>query len=256
MSGELFAHKWQIWIIFKAGFSAAVRETAIGKLWSIIMPIVPLFAFLFLTELRVFPADEAIQPRAYTAVGITLWLYLQGLVMAPASAVSKYREVMKSSSFPIIGLFTASYGQLAFDMLVRLSFVTMFVIIGEVTVAGVLSTFVLLIPATAFAVACGILLGLGSILAKDIRNFAEIVFRYLVFVSFAIFPLPLDSSVAAWLYCCNPFAIFIDNIRTMLLLQDFATPIHFGVVTVLSFGFLMLALHVHNVLERRVAGAL
>lgn len=253
---DLIVHSWQIWMIFKSGFTATFRQTVFGQLWGVIMPLVPLFAFFILTLLRIFPAHESIPPLSYMAVGVTLWLYLQGLMVAPAEAVTKHASVLKSSDFPMVCVFMASYGRLAFEMLIRILVVApILVFFYEISLAGLALVPLLLLPASAFGIAFGIFLGLGGIVVQDLKNVMEIILRYLIFISFAIFPLSM-SGVGGWFYSLNPLAIYIDNIRNVLITGHLATPGHFYVVSLISIVLLVLALHLYSVLERRVAGAL
>jgi len=253
---DLSGHSWQIWMIFRSGFSATFRKTALGLVWGLIMPLVPLFAFFALTLLRVFPAHELIHPLSYMATGVTLWLFFLGLMTAPGRAVTTRASVLKHSDFPLIGEFMASYGTQCFELLVRmLVILPVLLIYSDLNAKALLTGVACLVPATAFCVSMGIIIGLAGIAIPDSRNVIEIVLRYLVFVSFAIFPLPL-SGIGGWLYALNPVAIFIDNIRSAVILGDLSTPLHFYVTSGFSVFLLLIVLHVYNMLERRVAGAL
>ncbi|MES9904330.1 MAG: hypothetical protein ABW168_16845 [Sedimenticola sp.] len=253
---ELSSHLWQSWMLFKSGFMAAFRQTFLGFFWGILMPLVPLIAFFILTLLRVFPTHEAIPPLSYMAVGVTLWLYLQGLIVAPAEAVAKHAPVLKGSGFPMICVFMASYGQLAFEMLVRVFVVVpLLLVFFDISATGLGMIPFLLIPASAFSIALGIMLGLAGIVIPDLKNVVAIVLRYLIFISFAVFPLSL-TGIGGWLYSLNPLAIFIDNIRSVLVLGNLSMPGHFYAASAVSLAMLLVALHLYNVLERRVAGAL
>lgn len=250
-------HGWQIWMIFKSNFALSFRETSAGLVWGLLLPLVPIIAFLFLSLLRVFPADRLIHPVSYLMLGMLIWLLLQGLVIVPINAITRYKAVVKSTEFPLICIFLASYGQLAFDTLVRLLLVLPVVMyFSDFDTAGLLLLPLLLLPAIAFGIALGVTLGLANIVLGDIKNLTDVAFRYLIFISLAIFPLPLTNKFVWWLVTLNPFAIYIDNIRSMLLLGKFSTPLHFGILSGLSILALVLVLHVYYVLERRVAGVL
>jgi ABC-type polysaccharide/polyol phosphate export permease len=99
------------------------------------------------------------------------------------------------------------------------------------------------------------MIGMVGIVLRDLKNIADIFFRYMIFLSFALFPLSLEG-VGWWWYTFNPFAIFIDNIRSVLLLEQFVSPVHFLVLSLLSVALLVIVLHLYYVLERRIAGAL
>lgn len=253
---ELKRHYWQTAIIFRLGFVATFRQTLFGVVWGFVMPLVPLLAFFLLTALRVFPEPADISPANYMAVGVTLWLYLQGLMTAPMTAIDEHSVVVKSTGFPVICLFASSFGRYSFEMLVRLVVVVPVLIsLTDLSLTGVGMAIVLLLPATAFGIAIGVLVGLVGIVLRDVKNIADVFFRYMIFLSFALFPLSLEG-VGWWWYSFNPFAIFIDNIRSVLLLEQFASPVHFLVLSFLSAVLLVYVLHLYYVLERRIAGAL
>lgn len=253
---DVTSHSWQIWMIFKSNFTATFRETALGAVWGIILPLIPLGAFLFLSMLRVFPTDRLIHPMTYIIVGISLWLLIQGFIMAPIAAIEKYREVLKSSDFPTIGIIVSSYGQLLFDLLVRL-FILVPVLLHYSGIPPIKALLVPLymLPMVGLSMAIGMLLGLGFIWLRDIKNLAEIGFRYLVFISLAIFPLPQEG-IGWWLYTLNPFAIFIDNIRSVLVLGELSHPIHYWILSSLSVLAILIAGYMFNILESRARGNL
>jgi ABC-type polysaccharide/polyol phosphate export permease len=256
IADDLRSHVWQIWMIFKSGFTASFRQTALGLFWGFAMPLVPLLAFFILTLLRVFPEHDSISPLGYMAVGVTVWLYLQGLVMAPTLAVEIHAPVLKSTGFPMICVFVASYGRHAFEMVVRIAAVAPILLYYfDLSLFGFGVVLILLLPASAFCVALGILLALAGIVFKDLKNVMDIFFRYLIFISFAIFPISLSGG-GLWVYSLNPFAIFIDNVRSMLMLGELSMPNHFFVASGVSVLFLVLSLHFYHVLERRIASAL
>lgn len=253
---ELYRHGWQTWTIFRSEFLARFKGTVMGVGWGVLLPIVPLLAFLVLTLMRVFPTEQGLSPETYMMVGVSVWLYLQGLVVAPSSAVEKHAAVLKSSRFPLICMFAASYGKHMFEMLVRLVFIVpILTYSGNVKLGGLVFAVLELIPATAFGVAIGILVGMLGIVIKDVRNVVEIFFRYLIFVSFAIFPLS-KNGVGWWLYTLNPFAIYVDNIRSALTRGGIESPEHLISAIVVSCLVLVVSLHLYHVLERRVAGAI
>jgi ABC-type polysaccharide/polyol phosphate export permease len=175
---------------------------------------------------------------------------------APMASIDEHSAVVKSTGFPLICLFAASFGRYSFEMLVRLVVVVPVLIsLTDLTLTGVGMATVLLLPATAFGIAIGVMIGMVGIVLRDLKNIADIFFRYMIFLSFALFPLSLEG-VGWWWYTFNPFAIFIDNIRSVLLLEQFVSPVHFLVLSLLSVALLVIVLHLYYVLERRIAGAL
>lgn len=256
---ELRVNAWQTWVIFRAAYAASTRETKLGRIWSVLMPLVPIGAFVCISLLRVFPASPAISGGAYLGIGLALWLLFQGIILSPMEATRKYRHIARGAELPLICLFAASCGRALFDTTVRLLLlVPMLLALGHLRSgwAGLAWTVLLLAVALTFFFALGVLLALLNSLLGDVRNVIDVAFRYLVFVSFAIFPLPMELPAAIWLYHLNPLAVFIDNIRSALVLGELASPTALATWSLVSIAVVIAIMHAHHVLERRLVSAL
>ena len=45
---QILTQKWQIWIAFKKDFVSAYKNTALGFVWSIALPLIPVSVYIFL----------------------------------------------------------------------------------------------------------------------------------------------------------------------------------------------------------------
>ena len=56
----IWRNRWLIWVNFKKDFFYQYKQSGLGMLWSLIMPIIPESAYLFLGHLRVLDVRGAI----------------------------------------------------------------------------------------------------------------------------------------------------------------------------------------------------
>ncbi|MGH6945226.1 MAG: ABC transporter permease [Geminicoccaceae bacterium] len=256
MAQDLWSYRWQIWIGFARNFRAQVRSTALGAIWSFGLPLVPIMVFVFLKSLRIFSGDHAIHPTLYVTVGMTLWLLIAGSITAPLQALQRERAMLVRSRFPLAGAVLVSYGEVLFETLVRVAAAALAVLwFAGLPPASALLLPLLLVPPVLLGLGLGLLLAVANVVAQDVRNGTNVVLRYLIFVSYAIFPLP-EGPWGTWLYLLNPFAILIDNIRSVILLGRFDAPVAFTVVSVLAILVFILACRVLHVTQERIRGFL
>jgi len=67
----------------------------------------------------------------------------------------------------------------------------------------------------------------------DMKNLAEIAFRYAFFVSNVLFPLP-TTSWTVWLYRLNPFAVALNNARYFIVYGRPVSWVEVGGLTALA----------------------
>lgn len=204
------------------------RGSFLGRVWSFIMPIVPVSAFVFL-RLVVKPAGDAdealIHPAVYVCFGVTLWLLMRDLLMTSISSISKHNNLLSNTGFPLFGAAVTGLGAIAFDTIVRLIFsFCVLLAFGVPDPKGAAVFFGLVAIAGLMAFSVGLLITPVCRIYEDLKLLVEIALRYMIFFSFAIFPIAIEG-FGEILYGANPFAIFIVNARTVLLTGEVQDPL-------------------------------
>ena len=215
---RLWEYRWPVRTIFKQNLVAPFRSSHFGLFWNLLLPLVPVTAYLFL-RLAIAPrnVEDAMNAAVYVAVGVTIWFALTDTMVATMNAVKNNRLILAESSFPIMGVILAGYAKIAFEFILRL--ILVIAVIGflqEWPGLGTLMFIPLFIIALAFFAAIGMLLLSISFFFPDIDQIISVGVRYLIFLSLAIFPLPLEGTLGE-IVMLNPFAFFIEHIRALMV---------------------------------------
>ena len=253
---DLLKFRWQIWTTFRRDLKLKYTGTVFGVAWAFIQPVVPMSAYIALRAMRVFPDDATMHPVIYVSVGMTIWLLLASALKSPITALRKDRGIVATSRYPIACTMAGNLAQLVFETAVRLLVVVPAVLVFlGVPPLTLLLTPLLLIPALAMCVGAGALLAVANVAVPDISKLVDVALRYLVFISFGIFALPKTGTVGL-LYRFNPFAVYVENIRSLAILgemPDFDLYLWVSGISVLLFAY---AAKVVYVVEDRIRGAI
>jgi len=225
---QIWQNRRQIALLFWRDFTAPHRKNVLGVVWAYIMPLLPVSAFILLRAF-IRPRDlgdaALIDPVVYVALGVTLWLVLRDCVMTPAESVKKYRGLVGNARFPMVGGLVIGFGTVALNTLIRaIACAVTIAIVGTYSLTGTALAFVVLFAAFLLFFSVGILLIPVIAAIPDLNNLLTIIFRYLIFFSGAIWPVPMLFGSDAF-YRLNPFAVFLAQIREAIVLgtmNDFA----------------------------------
>jgi homopolymeric O-antigen transport system permease protein len=222
------ASGWErVRLVSVSAIFAAHRKSALGVVWAYILPVIPVSAFVFI-RLAIQPEGEVsadtLHPATYAAVGVTIWFWLRDLLLAPTNAVIKHRALVLDTSFPLFGAAVSGLATVTFDTLTRTVFSLIIAFwLDDIHIMGVVYFIGLLLLGGTLSFALGILIAPICIIFDDFRYTVEIALRYLIFFSFAIFPLSL-SGLGEWLYILNPIAVLVVNTRSGLMASSIPDP--------------------------------
>ncbi|MEM6680241.1 MAG: hypothetical protein AAF675_20450 [Pseudomonadota bacterium] len=250
-----WAQRGAVATLARVEVSAGARSALLGRFWSFVLPLAPVTAFLLLNLMRVFPSTGEIHPAAYAGIGMTLWLFMQELLLNPSASIVRYRGLVGPMRFPLLAAVVAGLVPVLRDLAIRL--VVVLPIAGALSGLSPLGCMLLLpalLPVMALMGAGGLVLALLAFLADDFARLTGLLMRYVLFVSFAVFPLPLVEAhpLAQVLYYANPFALYIDNLRSLLVLGTLASPLAFVLLSAFSLTAFVLALGLVHRLEPRL----
>jgi lipopolysaccharide transport system permease protein len=218
---DIWVFRRQILMVFWRDFTAPHRRSLLGVAWAYIMPLLPVSAFLLLRG--VIKVDEQgaaaqIHPVVWVTVGVTLWTMLRDAVMTPSDSVRKYRNLAAGARFPLIGAVVVGFGNVVLETLIRAALCAVVIIwLGAYDLSGLAPAFGVLFGALVLGFSVGILLIPVIASVPDVQNLLQILFRYLIFFSGAIWPVPTLFGSDAF-YAYNPLALFLGQIREALVL--------------------------------------
>lgn len=248
--------RWQIWVTFKRDFVSSYNQTALGFLWSIVMPLIPVTVYLLLAAIRVLATTEDMPFVIYIVVGMTIWTFLSGTITSSVNSIQLGKSILESSRYPVFAVIMSNFGQMVYELLVRSTFVVTVLLFFRVSVSWtVLLLPLVLIPLVMFSLGAGMILAVLNIILKDINNIVNLVLRYGIFLSSVIFPMT-ETGVLGYLNKFNPFNTFVVTVRDFIVFGQITAWELYLVTSVMSFIVFLLACKILYFMEFRIKGYL
>jgi ABC-type polysaccharide/polyol phosphate export permease len=242
---------WQVGLILWRQFTEPYRKTVLGAFWALILPIIPIAAYVML-RLAIqsgAPDTNGIHPVVYVSVGVTLWFLFRDMFMAPVTAVQKQSALISQTHFPVVGAIMVGAGRALMDTFMRVLFCIPFLLLYAQTTPTLGVEAALLMAFGSLLMLCvGVLIIPLWIMLPDVIQVLEVIFRFLIFFSLAIFPLSF-SGYWGLTVTANPFAFLIEQVRALAFGKEAA-------IDLLGIGFIALAAFVSVFIAAYVIGAL
>lgn len=210
-------NRWLIWTEFKKDFFANYRQAGLGSLWAIILPLIPVSAYLFLGYVRVLNIRDEIPFVVYIISGMTFWQMIAGGINSGANAIQSQKALIAKINMPFIVVFLSRYGHVVADTLIRMLFLIIVLMSYRINpgLNVILLPFVLL-PPLMFSLGVGMILGIFNCINSDVGNITNALLTYGMFVSSVIFSMP-EKGFLGMVRDMNILGHFIIAIRSMLV---------------------------------------
>lgn len=253
---DVWRHRWLIWVNFKKDFFSQYKQSGLGMVWSLIMPIIPISAYLFLGYLRVLNVREAMPFPVYIISGMTFWKLLKEGIISGMGAIQKDKGLLTKINMPLIVVILYRYGSVCANTLIRLVFLIFILFFYKIvpSLNIILIPFVIL-PLVCFGLGLGILLGIFNTANSDIENVSIMFLTYGMFVSSVIFPMPTKGALGL-VNSLNIFNHLIVGIRNFIVLGKFQYPVHFVASSAIGLCIMFIAVKWQHTVQYRVKGLL
>lgn len=252
----IWRNRWLIWVNFKKDFFSQYKQSGLGQLWSLIVPIIPASAYLFLGYVRVLNVRGGMPFPVYIITGMTFWLLLQEGINSGMGAIQRDRGILTTINTPLIVVILSRYGSVCANTLIRLVFLIFILFFYKIIPSPniILIPFIVL-PLVGLGLGLGILIGIFNSANRDIENMSSTFLRYGLFVSSVIFPMPTEG-ILGLVNNLNIFNHLIVGLRDFVVLGQFQHPVHFGASSAIGFCFLLLGVKWQHTVQYRVKGLL
>ena len=254
IANELKKNRWLTYQLFKRDFFAVYKQSFIGVLWALIIPLVSVGTFIVLNQSGIFTIGDINVPYPiYAILGMAFWqLFATGLVASSNSLVSAGSMITKIN-FSKKSLVIASTGQSIVSFLIQ--FVLVVILFVYYWIAP--SMAILLIPITIIPIML-LTLGLGFILSllngimRDIGNVIGVLMTFLMFLTPVLYAKP-TTGILATVTNYNPLYYLVSVPRELVLMGTISEWKGFLAASVISVIIFVLCLVVFHLTETRVA---
>jgi len=219
MVRELLSAKELIWRLFVRDFSAKYRQSMLGVIWAIMMPLITVGMFVGMNRSGILNIQDVDIPYPlYAIIGLSIWnVFTVGLTTCTSSLVNAGSMVVKIN-FPKVALIIAASGQGVVEFLIRCFLIALTFAYFGVTPnwSGLLIGMVCLIPIYLTMTGIGFVLSLAAGVIRDIVNMLNLLLMGFMLLTPILYPIEGDS-ILAHLNVWNPFNYFVNVPRDFIV---------------------------------------
>ncbi len=256
MFGDLKACRFLAWRLFVRNMAAQHRQTVLGYLWLLLIPVVQTLVWVFLNSQKIINVGVTDIPYpAFVLTGTLLWQGFAEALQSPIQRVQESKAMLTKIHFPHEAILLAAMGQVMVNFGIRL--VLMFAVYLWFGVP--LTTSILLAPLgilamMAFGMMISLLLMPLAMLYGDVQRMLVVAVSIWFFVTPVIYPAP-DGGLAALVTKLNPVTPLLVTTRQWLTGGDLTHLGGFIFVVVATlilsiFGWIVYRLAMPHLVER------
>lgn len=238
MLRDLASSRELAWRLTVRDLSAQYRQTFLGFLWAILLPLANTLVWVFLSRSGVVNISDTPLPYpVYVFTGTMLWAILMDALNAPLQIVTASKIMLARINFPREALVVAGIYQTIVNALIK---VTLLLI--ALLVMGIHPDWnVFLFPIGLLSlILVGTLIGLAltpfGLLYADVGKAVPLLMQFLMYLTPVVFAMPKEGLLAT-LFQLNPLTPLILTARDWL---TGLTPEHLGYFVVVNMVSIVL----------------
>ena len=214
MSHDLWAGRELAWRLAVRDISAQYRQSVLGVLWALIIPLANTAVWLFLTGSKVVQvAATPIPYPVFVFTGTLLWSILIDALNAPLQQVNANIALLAKINFPREALILSGIYQTLFNAAIKLGILLLVLpVLGVHPGWGGLLIPVGMLSLVLTGTALGLLLTPVGVLYGDISRALPLITQSLMYLSPVVFPLATTGWTGT-LMRLNPLTPLILNAR-------------------------------------------
>jgi lipopolysaccharide transport system permease protein len=216
---ELVDARELCWRLFLRDLSAKYRQSALGLVWAVLLPVVTLVMFIGMQASGLLRTQGLTTPYpVYAVLGLTWWGLFAGGLGAASSSLVQASNMMRRLRFPRVALVVASSGQALVDLAVRL--VVASVVLGiygiRPSLGGLGLALLCLVPLYLLTLGLSFMVSLLGVVLRDTAQLVHWALLGLMLLTPVLYPIPSGTflgRVNGW----NPLHYLIAVPRDLVL---------------------------------------
>jgi homopolymeric O-antigen transport system permease protein len=253
MFARLAGHRQLAGRLFLRDFVARYKQSVLGYLWAVILPLSATGVFVFLSRAQILNVGEMEVPYpVYALLGLTIWQFFAGGIIACTQSIVLAGSMATKVNFPREIIVVVAYGHVVFDALIRLALVAvMFALFGVVPSWTVIFFPLAMAPLILLALGLGLVLSLLNALVRDTGNAVGLVTMLLLFITPVLYNT--REGIFSIISRYNPLAGLIGGARDLVISGHMADPVSYVWASLFSLLVFLLSWRIFYLAESRVA---
>ena len=242
MLGDLWAGRELAWRLTIRDISAQYRQTFLGILWALILPLANTAVWLFLNGSGIVSVQETTIPYpVYVFAGTMLWAIFMDSINAPMGETNAARAMLAKLNFPREALLLSGIYKTLFNAVIKIGLMLCVLPFFEVNPGWGLLYFPLgVLSLVLVGTAIGLFITPVGMLYTDVGRALPLVMQFLMYATPVVFPMPQEGLVAK-LFAINPLTPLILTTRDWLTGSSPEFLVYFLLVNLVAFGVLMVS---------------
>lgn len=243
-----------VWRLFIRDFTARYKQSILGVLWAVTLPLFMLATFVVLGRAGLINIGVTPVPYvAFALLGLTVWQLFAAGVVGCANAVVAGGSMVVKIKFPRETLVVAALGQAVFETLLRVAFlVPVFAYYAIAPKWTAIFLPLVLVPLLALTVGLGFVLALLNCLVRDVGYALPVAMTFLMLLTPVMYPAGHEG-LPATLTAVNPLATFVTAARDVVIHGSLTEPGRFAAASGFAAMTGLLGWRVFHLAEPKLA---
>jgi homopolymeric O-antigen transport system permease protein len=251
---ELWGNRWLTYQLFKRDFVASYKQSFMGILWALIIPLISVCTFIILNRSGIFSMGDIKAPYPiYAILGMAFWQLFSAGLLACSNALVSAGAMITKINFSKKSLVIASLGRSIVAFLIQLVLVALlFAYYGIVPSIAVLLIPIVIIPILVLTLGIGFILSLVNGVVRDIGNIMGVLLTFLMFLTPVLYAKP-TIGILADVTKYNPLYYLVSIPRDLVLTGSTSVLNGFFITSIITIIIFIVCLILFHLTETRVA---
>lgn len=240
MLRDLIAGRELAWRLAVRDISAQYRQTLLGFLWALILPLANTIVWIFLSASGIVSvAVTEVSYPVYVFVGTMLWAIFMDAVNAPLQGTMASKPMLTKINFPREAIVVSGIYQTLFNSVIKVVLVLITIaVLGTVPGWSALLVPVGVLSLILVGTALGLMITPIGLLYNDVGKALPLLMQFLMYVTPVVFAMP-KAGIASTLFLLNPVTPVILTVRDWVTGQSPEMLGYFFVVNFIAFLLLL-----------------
>lgn len=217
MLRDLMASRELAWRLMVRDLQAQYRQTFLGLLWAILLPLSNTLVWIFLSRSGVVNISETPLPYpVYVFTGTMLWAILMDAVNAPLQIVTASKSMLAKINFPREALVIAGIYQTIVNAIIKVTLLLIALLAMGIYPTWSVSLFPIgVLSLILVGTAIGLVLTPIGLLYTDVSKAIPLLMQFMMYITPVVFAMP-KKGFSATLFQLNPLTPLILTARDWL----------------------------------------
>jgi len=217
MFHDLLASRELAWRLAVRDISAMYRQSFLGLLWALILPLANTVVWIFLSSSGIITVRDTDLPYpVYVFVGTMLWAIFMDAVNSPLQVTTAAKSMLAKINFPRESLVLAGIYQSLFNASIKIVLLLAALVVMGINPGWNILLFPLgLLSLIMVGTMIGLMLTPVGLLYTDVGRALPLLMQFLMYLTPVVFPIPA-AGWSATVFLANPLTPLIVTTRQWL----------------------------------------